>query len=75
MYSFFSCIIYILLKKKTSYLDRINSDFVIEQVIKQERKVVENSSKKSQLMMIIMMIGMMTMEVIMENMQERMLKI
>lgn len=46
MYSFFSCIIYILLKKKTSYLDRINPDFVIEQVIKQERKVVENSSKK-----------------------------
>lgn len=33
-------------KKKTSYLDRINPDFVIEQVIKQERKVVENSSKK-----------------------------
>lgn len=63
-------------KKKTSYLDRINPDFVIEQVIKQERKVVENSSKKSQLLMIIiMMIGMMTMEVIMENMQERMLKI
>lgn len=46
MYSFFSCIIYILLKRKTSYLDRVNSNFVIEQVIKQEKKTVENNLKK-----------------------------
>lgn len=46
MYSFFSCIIYILLKRKTSYLDRVNSNFVIEQIIKQEKKTVENNLKK-----------------------------
>lgn len=33
-------------KRKTSYLDRVNSNFVIEQVIKQEKKTVGNNLKK-----------------------------
>lgn len=36
-------------KRKTSYLDRVKLDFVIEQEIKSERKAVENNFSKSPL--------------------------